>query len=213
MILLSDNDILLKLAQCDLVAEALTIFQCGLADCYVLDTAKYALFLNAPDKCITKRLGNKFAYERLCSLIYGCRELGAAAENFNLLEELMQVDAIDAGEQALLMHAHDLYHKGHPYAFTTGDKRALLGIQKSNAQSIKQVLDKRVDCLESIVLKAIHYYGFEAISQKICNAMAITDQQKFDTVLRMAFGAGRDSAHARQCLLGYLEPVLPFIRP
>ncbi|MGK9416054.1 hypothetical protein ACSSUR_07840 [Pseudomonas cedrina] len=213
MILLTDNDILIKLSQCDLVETALDVFQCSLADCYVLDTAKHSLYLSNPDKCIERRLGSAAAYGRLAGLIDGCRELGAAGEDIDFLEELMDVEGIDAGELSLLMHAHGLNQSGSPFHFTTGDKRALMGIASSQSERAKRLLHQKVDCVESILLKAIHMKGFDEISGKIISAMQVTDPKKFDTVMRMSFGEGRSKDHAHDCLVQYLNPVLQFIRP
>lgn len=41
MILLSDNDLVIKLAQCDLIDEALASLESVRNDCFVLSTMKY----------------------------------------------------------------------------------------------------------------------------------------------------------------------------
>ncbi|MDT4852277.1 hypothetical protein FQZ97_865010 [compost metagenome] len=211
MILLTDNDILVKLSQSNLVGEALTVLGCTLPECYVLDTVKYSLFLNDPDKCIAKRVGNLQAYERLCELVEGCSELGAAEENLDFLEDLSQMENIDAGEQALLLHAHQLHSAGEPFWLTTGDRKALLGVHNSSSVVAKRILRQRVDCTESLVLKMLGIYGFDAINHKISGAIPVTD--RFDSVLRMAFGNGRDIQHAQACLQSYLDQVAEYIRP
>ncbi|WP_207261196.1 hypothetical protein [Pseudomonas sp. GW101-3H06] len=213
MILLTDNDILVKLAQCDLVEEALSVFQCGLSECYVLDSAKHSLYLNDVEKCVSRRVGCYQTYDRLCSLVQSCRELGAADDDLDFMDELLQIDSIDAGELLLLMHAFSLYQNRQPYLFTTGDKRALVGISMSESARAKQILFQRVECVESIILKAIQIYGFSHISTKVVHAQAIVAAEKYDKVLRMAFGAGRDEDHSNACLSQYLAPVGQFIRP
>lgn len=210
MILLTDNDILIKLSQSNLVGEALTVFGCTLPECHILDTAKYSLFLNDPDKCIAKRVGNPQAYDRLCELVEGCTELGVAEENIDLLEELSHMENVDAGEQALLLHAHQFHTTGEPFWLTTGDRKALLGVHKSGSVIAKRILRQRVDCTESLVLKMLGIYGFDVINQKICGAIPVTD--RFDSVLRMAFGDGRDIQHAQTCLQSYLDQVAEYIR-
>ncbi|MGW8464438.1 hypothetical protein [Pseudomonas sp. CLCA07] len=213
MILLTDNDILVKLAQCDLIDEALAVFQCGLGDCYVLDSAKHSLYLNDADKCVSRRVGSYQSYDRLCNLVQSCRVLGAADEDFDFMDELLQIDSIDDGELLLLMHAFSLYKNQQPYSFTTGDKRALVGILMSGSDRAKQILFQRVECVESIVLKAIQIYGFTHISTKLIQAQALVAAEKYDKVLRMAFGVGRDEHHSNICLSQYLAPVGQFIKP
>lgn len=211
MILLTDNDILIKLSQCDLVSEALSVFDCDLSGCHILDFVKYSLYLNDADRCIAKRVGSVVAYERLCELVEGCTELGAADENIDFLEDLSQMENVDAGEQALLLHAYNVYHQGEPFWLATGDRKALVGIQNSMSAVAKKILHQRVECTESLVLKIMDACGFDAINHKVASAAPITD--RFDSVLRMAFGFGRDVQHARGCLHSYLSPIAEFIRP
>ncbi|MNV63411.1 hypothetical protein D3C71_1560030 [compost metagenome] len=89
MILLTDNDILVKLAQCDLIDEALAVFQCGLSDCYVLDSAKHSLYLNDVEKCVSRRVGSYQSYDRLCNLVQSCCVLDAADEDLDFMDELL----------------------------------------------------------------------------------------------------------------------------
>lgn len=213
MIFLTDNDILVKLSQCDLIDEALSVFQCGLGECCVLGSAKHSLYLNDVEKCVAKRVGSYQSYDRLCHLVQSCRVLGEAPEDLDFMEELLQIDSIDDGEFLLLMHAYSLHQTQQPYAVTTGDKRALVGIAVSTSERAKQILCQRVECVESIILKAIQIYGFDHISAKLIQAQSLVAAEKYDTVLRMAFGVGRDEPHALSCLSHYLGPVRPFIRP
>lgn len=210
MILLTDNDILVKLSQCDLIGEALTVFGCPHQELHILDTAKHSLFLRNPDKCIAKRVGTSQAYERLCEFVGGCSELGAAVEDLDFLDELSQMEHIDPGEQQLLLHAYDLYKRGNPYLLTTGDRKALEGVIDSNSAAAKAMLHQRVECTESLIIKAMDIYGFEYLNTKV--GAAATTTPRFDSVLRLSFGQGRDQQHAVSCLQSYLTPVAPFIR-
>lgn len=211
MILLTDNDILVKLSQCDLVDEALAVFQCDLNDCYVLDTARHSLHLNDVEKCVAKRAGSYQAYDRLCNLVGACQVLGAANEDLDFMDELLQIDTLDDGELVLMMHAFSLYREQHDYLLTTGDKRALVGIAMSQSALAKQVLFQRVECIESLILKAIQIYGFNHVNSKLGLAQTLVAVDKYDKVLRMAFGAGRDEQHSRNCLMQYLSPIRQFI--
>lgn len=213
MILLKDNDILIKLAQCDLIAEALEVFESDLSSCYVLDTARYALFLDNPNKCIERRVGSLPAYDRLCGLIGACTALSVAHEDIELLEELFALEYIDPGEQTLIMHANSIKQAGGRFLLASGDKNALRSIERLQGSITRSLLLGNVDCLESIILKIIYKYGFDYVNSKICHALVSTDLKLFDTVLRMSFGSGRDQEHARSCLMNYVHEVLPLIRP
>jgi len=211
MILLSDNDVLIKLSQCDLIDEFLAACGCTLSQCHVLNEARFSLFLDNPDKCIAKRVGNSSAYDRLYQFVMSCSRLGAAAEDIDFLEEISVISSIDPGEQALLLHAYNMHQSGNEYYIATGDKRALSGIHQSNSERARNILTARVDCTESLALKFMNTFGFELINSKISSAASTTD--RFDSVLRMAFGEHRDEAHARGCLQSYLAPIAHFIRP
>ncbi|CAE6888751.1 conserved protein of unknown function [Pseudomonas marincola] len=211
MILLSDNDILVKISQCDLIEELLTVFNCQVSDLYVLDFAKHSLYLKDADKCIGRRVGNHQAYDRLCGLVYGCNELGVAEENIDFLEELSVMENMDSGEQALLLHAFDLHSAGRDFYLATGDKRALYGVLNSDSAIAKDILAHRVECTESLILKIMKIYGFQSVNHKISSAIPVTD--RFDSVLRMAFGPERSQEHAISCLNSYIEPIAGFMRP
>lgn len=211
MILLSDNDVLIKLSQCDLIDEFLAACGCTFAQCHVLNEARFSLFLDNPDKCISKRVGNSSAYDRLYQFVNSCTTLGAAAEDIDFLEEISVIASVDPGEQALLLHAYNMHQSGMEYYIATGDKRALTGINQSNSERAKNILMGRVDCTESLALKFLDIFGFDLINSKVTSAASTTD--RFDSVLRMAFGDYRDETHARDCLQYYLASVAHFIRP
>lgn len=210
MILLTDNDILVKLSQCDLVSEALEVFHCLHRELFILDTAKYSLFLGNPDKCISKRVGNSAAYDRLCEFVGGCSELGAAIEDLDFLDEIALMENIDPGEQQLLLHAHSYYSSGHDFYLATGDRKALEGIKNSGSQRAHDILRQRVECLESLFIRMLHCHGFDCINSKVSSWSTVTG--RFDKVLNMAFGPTRDYQHATDCLSSYIASVAEFIR-
>ena len=204
MILLSDNDILIMLAQCDLIDEALEVFQCGLSNCFVVGAAPYSLYLNNPQKCYDKRLGNHAAFDRLAGLVHSCQKLGAADENIDLLEALSHIDGVDDGELELFLHADSLHRSQQEYTLTTGDKKSLRALLSSN----------KVECLESLLLKVISLYGHAHTTMKVGSGYATTTREdRFDQVLRVAFGNGRNEAATRIALNYYMKDVAYFIRP
>lgn len=189
------------------------MFESDLSSCYVLGTARYALFIDSPNKCIERRVGSLPAYDRLCGLICACKELSAAPEDIDLLEELFDLEYIDPGEQALIMHANSIKQAGGSFLLASGDKNALRSIERFQGSNIRKLLLGNVDCLESIILKIIYKYGFDYVNTKICHALFSTDLKLFDSVLRMSFGGGRNQEHARSCLMSYVQGILPLIRP
>jgi hypothetical protein len=213
MILLSDNDILIMLAQCNLVDEALNVFQCGLSDCFVVGAAPYSLYLNNPQKCYEKRLGNHAAFDRLAGLVQSCQRLGEANENIDLLEALSRVDGVDDGELELFLHADSLYRANHSYILTTGDKRSLKALLSSNCTLAYPSLFQTVECLESLLLKAMDLYGHAHIANKVGIGYTTTTKgDRFAKVLRVAFGMGREESATREALTYYMQDVAYFIR-
>lgn len=214
MILLADNDILIMLAQCDLVDEALSVFQCGLNECFVVGAAPYSLYLNDPQKCYDKRLGNHAAFDRLAGLVGSCQRLGASEENIDLLEALTRIDGVDDGELELFMHADSLHRNHQQYTLTSGDKRSLKALLASDCTLALPSLFQRVECLESLLLKAISLYGHAHVADKIGRGHATTTRQdRFAQVLRVAFGNERNEAATREALNYYMQDVACFIRP
>jgi len=213
MIVLADNDVLVALAQCDLVDEALTVLNCSLSDCYVLNEAPYSLYLNNPAKCLEKRLGNPAAFDRLYQMVESCQKLGAAQENIELLEQLIILDGVHDGELQLTLHAENLHSQSTNFTLTTGDKTFLSAIYHSDCELAKAILYQRVECLESLLVKAISVFGHEHITSKVgYGKETTTNLKKFDGVLNMAFGNGRAEQHTLECLHNYM-PAQCFLRP
>lgn len=203
MILLSDNDLIIKLAQCDLIDEALSTLESAKNDCFVLNTMKYSLRLDEPDKSIERYIGSVQAYDRINELLEKCQVLTAAPIEFDLLDHLNEISAIDAGEQALFLHAKDNDSKSIDYRILTGDKRALRAICNYDRLEIFAFLRTKIVCLESCMMDMIDFVGFDHVNQKVCAAREQVAEEKYDKVLRAAFGEARNQEHCIECLRNY----------
>jgi hypothetical protein len=207
MILLSDNDLVVKLAQCDLIGEALEILQSSAKDCSVLNTLRYSLRLNDPEKAIARYVGSVQAFERINELLDSCQVLPEAPIDFDLLEHLNEIPEIDPGEQALFMHAKDHHARVIDYRILTGDKRALRAICNYDQPENFEFLRTKVTCLESCMIGLVDTYGFGYVNQKIITAKAQVVDSKYDQVLRTAFGTGRSQEHCLECLHSYSNDI------
>jgi hypothetical protein len=98
MILLSDNDLVIKLAQCDLLQDTLGSLNSGAKGCFVLSSLPYSLRLKDPDKSIEKYVGSSQAYERICGFLEQCSVLNDAKVDFDLIDHMQQIDEVDPGE-------------------------------------------------------------------------------------------------------------------
>ncbi|MGF6590694.1 hypothetical protein [Pseudomonas sp. 2835] len=207
MILLSDNDLIIKLAQCDLIGEALESLEATRKDCFVLSTIKYSLRLNDPDKSIARYVGSTQAFERINELLDTCQVLSEAPIEFDLLEHLNEIPSIDAGEQALFLHAKDNDSKAIDYRILTGDKRALRAICNYEQLEAFAFLRTKIVCLESCMMDMIDVVGFDQVNQKVIAAREQVGESKYDQVLRAAFGADRNKDHCLECLSNYSSDI------
>lgn len=207
MILLSDNDLVIKLAQCDLIEEALGTLDSVRKDCFVLNTIRYSLRLNEPDKAIQRYVGSVQAYDRINELLESCQVLTEAPMEFDLLEHLNEIAEIDAGEQALFLHAKDNHLKAIDYRILTGDKRALRAICNYDQLDAFAFLRTKIVCLESCMMDMIDFVGFDHVNQKVSAAKQQVVEAKYDQVLRAAFGEARSQEHCLECLRNYSSDI------
>lgn len=195
MIVLADNDVVHKLSCSDLLQELLQWLEVPPNEIWVLPSLYHVL---------KKRLKNDTkAMDCLNSFLSRTKQIPPANA-----EQLERFASLDIGEQQMFaIFVDDTFDSSR---LVTGDKRALISVNKIAAKDgeLYQRLDGRVESLESIMVGLIQCFGFDAINTKIIQGTAS------DTVLRMAFGAHRDHAHAMQLLNSYqsdLQSQAPFI--
>ncbi len=214
MILLSDNDLVIKLAQCDLLQDTLGSLNSGDKDCFVLSSLPYSLRLKDPDKSIEKYVGSSQAYERICGFLERCSVLNDAKVDFDLIDHMQQIDEVDPGEFALFLHASDRHGWGEEFKILTGDKRALSAIcSYEHFDTVFSFLPGNVDCLESSMLRLINCAGYEYVNERVSVARKQVSEKKYDKVLRSAFGEGRDVQHCTECLNSYMVDVIKLFTP
>ena len=178
MIFLSDNDIIQKLAACDLLTDAWEAFGIAINDVYVLPSAKHKFGLTKKHDWAEKRYGID-VLSRMSSFFSQVNEI-----DFELpaadLEMLANVEGIDAGEAVLFAaaaHLQDCW-------LATGDKRSLWFLaSEAVCRSIAERLGGRVVCWEQIVLRAVQHFGFEEVEQRVVPGLLC------DTRFRAAFGS------------------------
>ncbi|MFM9959987.1 MAG: hypothetical protein ACKV2Q_02040 [Planctomycetaceae bacterium] len=196
MICLADNDIVKKLAICNLLDGAVAALGVSLEEILVLPTARFKLGVaKHPDKA-RANLGIE-TFVRLASFLnsVGVIDVVPTPEEQQLFEDALD---IDSGE-AILFSASAFYSG---CIIATGDKRSLRALIKlPNAEKIVERLSRRVLCFEQIVLRCIEHSGFELVRSR---AVPASD---CDTALRAAFGSGLEATEetVRQCLTAYTE--------
>jgi hypothetical protein len=198
MIFLSDNDIIHKLAACDLLTDAWAALGLNLCDVYVLPTAKHKFGLTKTSDNAEKRYGIDIL-TRIRSFLSEAREIDFEVPAADL-QLLAKVDGIDAGEAVLYAAAV----QSQDYRLATGDKRSLRALASEViCRPIAERLSGRVVCLEQIVRESIQHCGFEHVKLKVLPALSC------DTALRAAFGSGVNAAptNVLQALDAYIAEL------
>jgi len=198
VIILADNDILYKLAACHLLDETLVVLGVTHTDVYILPTAKYKFGLTKHPARAEARYGAD-AVARMRDFLESVRELDVVGSPEEL-QLLAEVDGIDAGEAVLFSATMRFDH----YLLATGDKNSLRAVASAPAcQPIALRLCGHVICLEQIVTRVIHHFGFAYGKDKIVPARSC------DTALRAAFGSGdaATESHVLATLEGYINEL------
>jgi len=173
MIILSDNDILLKLAAFDLLEAAFLMFENH--EVYVLATAPYSI-----RAAKTVRDNSPEAIERAAAFIASCRKLPAAPHEEDN-DALLDVEGIDSGEAILFSSMRDFDNA----VLVTGDKRSLKALARSSSgTAVRKLLHGKVICLEEVVRALILVRGFEFVKSHIVPA------RNCDKVMLIVFGSG-----------------------
>jgi hypothetical protein len=201
VIYLADNDIIEKLAVCDLLDDALVAFAASRRDVFVLNTLKFRIGGRSQTKA-ENRLGTA-AVARLLEFLAGVQEIREfSTDDVKLLDDVV---GIDPGETILL--AATAIHSD--YLLLTGDKRCLRTLATvPECESIARRIQGRVVCFEQTILRLIARFGFDHVLRKVVG------EYYRDTALRAAFGSGIQSTQSNSvaCLQSYIDELrrLPF---
>lgn len=197
MIVLADNDVLHKLALCDLLNELLTYLKVPPNQVKVLSTAKY----------VVGRLlkTNPAALAIFKNFLVQAQDIPEVQD----VVLLQAIEELDVGERQMLAY---LVEESAVTGFVTGDKRALKQMA-SYAEEIV-VIDDRLNAVtvfsfESILIGLIDLYGFAHVNAKASLGV------QFDGLLKLTFGPKRNEEHALEALNSYLNELklcAPFVK-
>lgn len=200
MIVLSDNDIILKLAGCNLLHQFFEILEAESKDILIATNASYAL-----PKQAKKKLKNEDAVNTVTQFVKNVGRISTV--NPELLGEIQGFKNMDGGESLLMVAAHE----NPDLLFATGDKRCLQSlIEHQSFEPIDQIfksLQGRVYCLETAFMLLIENLGFEDVNQMVINRCVD------DGVLRLAFGHERNIDNATDCLKSYCGELSFLLAP
>lgn len=199
MTVFPDNDVVLKLAACDLLDAFLAAMRVGLDEVRINSTARFQIS-RATSKQDRAAIYGDAGLERAARFVDSVEDVeleGRHASEFRMLQ--MHQD-IDDGE-ATLVCATDSFRESR---LVTGDKRFIRALAiLDGAGEIRRRLEGRMLCLEQAVLICIHRLGFVEVRRRVVPGMGC------DKALRSAFGSGERSEEAavRSALRAYIHAL------
>lgn len=188
MIVLSDNDILFKLAHCNLLDLLPACLGVSASEIGILPTCIHKLRrVLKGDAIVLGRI------EAFCAQVTVLKDDDVDSDTLAMLLDT----GADAGEAIL---AATICKTPESYLLT-GDKRAIQALGKLPAGDVKDGITSKVICFEALVLGMLENYGFEQLQANFI------DGAKCDSMLAMAFGPARSESHAVDCLTSYLDAL------
>jgi len=183
--LLIDNDIVLKLAQLDLLDSATPLLNGKYGDLQVLRTLRYKFCPNNEVK--RARLAKKYTKDILTRLMafidMHVSEVDCEVTDASLINAMASSDdGLDIGEMQLLQA---LIESDESSMFT-GDKRFLRALANDhNVVVHSDKLNQSFICFEQIIIFLINELGFDFVKHKYI--LALKAGLSIDTTLRMCF--------------------------
>lgn len=203
MILLADNDIILKLAQCDLLMDLHELLGEPTEQVFITPTARYQVLPKKTGKAV-----EKCGSEAIVSCIRDFLDAAAdipEIQDEGLLKTMASIDHIDDGEALLFAAAVELSAP----TLITGDRNALRALlaNQERLPGVNAALREKVVTFESSILLALHAQGFAIVKQKLLGS------PKPDKLLRLVLKPDMREADLSECLRSYsreIEPLLLF---
>ena len=196
MIVIADNDVLKKLACCDLYDEFSQAFEVSFQEIYILNTAKPVLMSKRHRKQIDDE-----SFQRLTAFLDAVKVI-AIVPNLDEQAALVEQQNIDAGEAVLFSVTNQMKSA----LLATGDKRSLGSLAKTNDKVCRRLCKKlaaKIVCFEQIIWKIMDCAGFDAIRDKLILG------RECDKVLALIVGSGLDASEesVREGLTSYINDL------
>ncbi|MFB6349929.1 hypothetical protein ACFBZI_12060 [Moraxella sp. ZJ142] len=162
MILICDNDIVIKLVGCELFDHMLMMLSATRKDILITPTARFSI-----QKYAKKQITNETVRDSLVALVNGLATV--SDQDHQQLAHLSSFDGLDGGENQLILAAVNMPHS----TFLTGDKRCLSALVDNSddkqISTITKQLANRIYCFEHILLQLIDCFGFDVVKNKVLN--------------------------------------------
>jgi hypothetical protein len=196
VIVISDNDVLRKLACCDLFEEFLQAFGVSHNEVYILNTARPVLGSKRGKKRIDEAI-----FQRLTVFLDSVQIISTVPDPDEQVA-LTEQPNIDTGEAVLFSVTPTMADS----LLATGDKRSLQSLAEANdavCRGLCQKLAGKVVCFEQVIWKILECKGFDAVRDKIILG------RECDKVLAIILGSGLDASEAsvREGLISYIDDL------
>lgn len=192
MLLLSDNDILVKLGLLGLLPNFVEILNLNNEQIYIASSTMYSL----PNQ-LKKYTKNQEIYQPILDLVNTFSVIDEV--NAAILATLSSLENIDSGEAIL---ATKLIENSECY-IATGDKRFLQAIQQTEFSSHFQ---QKVYTFEICLLLLCQQIGYLSFKEKILHSCSKLDKS-LDGLFRLAFKKDSMEENDIACLLSYSKDV------
>ena len=189
MIVLSDNDVLIKLSSCDLFLEFLTAFEVSEADVLISPRIRFSI---GKSKAHRNRIGED-SFARLNAFLAKVADILVEPDSTFITALNEHTDKnIDAGEAALFAVCPLIPNS----VILTGDKKSLTdlteaGLADSVCETLCRVLAGRVICFEQVLVRILDHFGFDAIRERLIAG------RECDRGLALWLGSGLDANETR----------------
>lgn len=180
-VIFADNDIILKLAEYDLLHDACSLLDVESTKVFVLDSAKY-VYADLKKKLQKgERVKPSFqGLDRAIDFVEAAAQITDKAD----IDWVEDHDNIDVGEAQL---ASWTVEAGGETCLLTSDKRFLKALAQANAgEHIFRGLHGRVICLEEVIKALIAELGFDHVRRRVASA------PECDTGVQLVFGSKFD---------------------
>jgi hypothetical protein len=201
LIVLADNDIILKLAQCDLLDDLPASLGQEWTDIFITPTAKYQLLAKKREKALNK-CGNEETLARLTAFLEKTQIL-PEVQNTLLLTLLGDIDGIDGGEKFLFAATVETENP----MLITGDKRALRALleHQHRLPTVFAALQNTVITFEAAILLVMRKFGFAIVKQKLLGS------PKPDGMLRLVLKKETSEDDLIECLCSFSKDIAPLL--
>lgn len=192
MLLLSDNDILVKLGLLGLLPDFLKSLGLENNQVYITESTMYSL----PPQ-LKKYTRDNDIHRPILELVAQFQKISSI--DIELLEKFNTVSDIDSGEAIL---ATKMIENSSAY-LATGDKRFLRAIKQTD---FSKDFENRVYTFELALLLLVESIGYERVKSKILETSQLLDKP-LDGLFKLAFRVDSTKDSDIECLISFTKDI------